>query len=62
MGTKQTIENSLGEGSGVRGVLFSFLLGSFSAGPIYAAFPVCKMLLKKRISIAYHYPKHMGSN
>lgn len=49
---KKTIENALGEGSGLRGFLFSFLLGSFSAGPIYAAFPVCKMLAKKGTSIA----------
>ncbi|KOA19296.1 electron transport complex subunit RsxB [Clostridium homopropionicum DSM 5847] len=49
---KNTIQNALGEGSGVKGFLFSFLLGSFSAGPIYAAFPVCKMLIKKGASIA----------
>jgi uncharacterized membrane protein YraQ (UPF0718 family) len=49
---KKTIENALGEGSGAKGFLFSFLLGSFSAGPIYAAFPVCKMLIKKGVSIA----------
>lgn len=48
---KKTIENALGEGSGLKGYLFSFLFGSFSAGPIYAAFPVCKMLLKKGASI-----------
>ncbi|MDI6604731.1 MAG: permease [Thermoanaerobacteraceae bacterium] len=49
---KKTIENSLGEGSGFKGSIFSFLLGSFSAGPIYAAFPMCKMLLKKGASVA----------
>lgn len=49
---KKTIENTLGEGSGAKGFVFSFLLGSFSAGPIYAAFPVCKMLIKKGASIA----------
>jgi len=48
---KKTIEDNLGEGSGVKGYIFSFLLGSFSAGPIYAAFPVCKMLIKKGASI-----------
>lgn len=49
---KKTIQNALGEGSGARGFVFSFLLGSFSAGPIYAAFPVCKMLIKKGASVA----------
>lgn len=49
---KKTIQNALGEGSGFKGTIFSFLLGSFSAGPIYAAFPVCKMLLKKGASVS----------
>lgn len=48
---REVIMNSFGEKSGVRGSIFSFILGSFSAGPIYAAFPVCKMLLKKGASI-----------
>ncbi|QXM07373.1 permease [Crassaminicella indica] len=48
---KQVIINGFGENSGIKGIIFSFLLGSFSAGPIYAAFPVCKMLLKKGASI-----------
>lgn len=49
---RDVIMNSFGEKSGVRGNIFSFILGSFSAGPIYAAFPVCKMLLKKGASIS----------
>jgi len=49
---KKTIESSLGERAGFKGAIFSFLLGSFSAGPIYAAFPVCKMLLKKGASVS----------
>jgi uncharacterized membrane protein YraQ (UPF0718 family) len=49
---RKTIENGFGENSGVRGAVLSFALGSFSAGPIYAAFPVCKMLLKKGASIS----------
>lgn len=48
---KQVIMKGFGEKSGVKGGVFSFLLGSLSAGPIYAAFPVCKMLLKKGASI-----------
>jgi uncharacterized membrane protein YraQ (UPF0718 family) len=49
---KEVIMNGLGEKAGIKGSIFSFLLGSFSAGPIYAAFPICKMLLKKGASIA----------
>lgn len=48
---KKVIMNGLGEGSGAKGILFSILLGSLSAGPIYAAFPVTKTLLKKGASI-----------
>lgn len=48
---KKAIENALGEKSGAKGILFSFLLGSFSAGPIYAAFPVCKTLMKKGANV-----------
>lgn len=49
---RETIIQSFGENSGFRGLILSFLLGSFSAGPIYAAFPVCKMLLNKGASIS----------
>ncbi len=48
---RETIENAFGISAGIKGSLFAFLLGSFSAGPIYAAFPVCKMLLSKGASI-----------
>jgi uncharacterized membrane protein YraQ (UPF0718 family) len=36
-----------GEGSGLLGITLSFLLGSFAAGPLYAAFPVAGIMLKK---------------
>lgn len=49
---KDAIEKNLGKDSGFKGSIFSFLLGSFSAGPIYAAFPVCKALLSKGASIS----------
>jgi uncharacterized membrane protein YraQ (UPF0718 family) len=49
---RETIIKSFGEKSGFKGSVYSFLLGSFSAGPIYAAFPVCKMLLQKGASIS----------
>lgn len=48
---KDVIMKGFGSNSGIKGGILSFLLGSFSAGPIYAAFPVCKMLLKKGASI-----------
>lgn len=48
---KETISNKLGDHSGLLGKLLSFVLGSVSAGPIYAAFPICKILLKKGASV-----------
>lgn len=49
---KNLIMNALGENSGLKGSFISLALGSISAGPIYAAFPVCKTLLKKGASIS----------
>ena len=37
----------MGEGSGVRGILIAFLLGSAAAGPLYAAFPIAGMMIHK---------------
>ncbi len=48
---KEVIINNLGEGSGFKGGILALVLGSISAGPIYAAFPVSKLLLKKGASI-----------
>jgi len=48
---KEMITQGFGENSGIKGNLFSLLLGSISAGPIYAAFPISKILLKKGASI-----------
>jgi uncharacterized membrane protein YraQ (UPF0718 family) len=37
----------MGEKSGLLGILIAFLLGSAAAGPLYAAFPIAGVLLKK---------------
>lgn len=47
----RVIVKHFGDGSGIKGILIAFAVGSLSAGPIYAAFPVCKMLYKKGASI-----------
>lgn len=49
---KEAIINNFGDKSGVKGSVLSLLLGSISAGPIYAAFPICKMLLSKGASVS----------
>lgn len=48
---RETIIKYMGPGSGAKGIILSFILGSVAAGPIYAAFPVCVMLRKKDASI-----------
>ena len=40
---KEAIIQGFGEGSGFKGNLLALLLGSVSAGPIYAAFHISKM-------------------
>jgi len=48
---KETIIKFLGKEAKTKGVILAFILGSISAGPIYAAFPFCIMLHKKGASI-----------
>jgi uncharacterized membrane protein YraQ (UPF0718 family) len=44
---KEIMMKVMGEKSGFKGILIAFLLGSAAAGPLYAAFPVAGVLLKK---------------
>lgn len=48
---KEKIMKYLGKDAKACGAIFSLILGSISAGPIYAAFPLCVMLHKKGASI-----------
>ena len=48
---KEKIMKYLGTEAKAKGIILSLLLGSISAGPIYAAFPLCVMLHKKGASI-----------
>ena len=45
------IIKGFGNTSGIKGKLFSILIGAFSAGPIYAGFPVAKTLYDKGASV-----------
>ena len=44
---RETMIKYMGDDSGIIGVLLAFFLGSAAAGPLYAAFPVAGVLLKK---------------
>lgn len=49
---RETLMRFLGPGSGIRGPLISFVLGSAAAGPLYGAFPVASTLMRKGASFA----------
>jgi uncharacterized membrane protein YraQ (UPF0718 family) len=49
---RKLVEQNIGQGTGLRGMLFTILLGTAAAGPIYAAFPVALSLYKKGARIA----------
>ena len=46
---KATMVEYMGENSGVRGKLLSLLIGSSAAGPLYGAFPVAVVFMKKGV-------------
>lgn len=48
---KEKIMQFLGKDAKGKGIFLSFVIGSISAGPVYAAFPMCVMLHKKGASI-----------
>ncbi len=48
---RATMMKYTGKGSGLKGVLIAFLLGSAAAGPLYAAFPFAGIMLKKGSSL-----------
>jgi uncharacterized membrane protein YraQ (UPF0718 family) len=49
---RETIIKYMGNNSSFLGILLSFLLGSAAAGPLYAAFPIAGVLLKKGSSLS----------
>jgi len=48
---KETMMKYMGEESGMKGSILAFLLGSFSAGPLYASFPIASVFIKKGVSL-----------
>ncbi len=44
---RETMMRLMGEKAGLVGILVAFALGSLAAGPLYAAFPVATVLLRK---------------
>lgn len=44
---RETMIKYMGEGSGLKGILISIFLGSAAAGPLYVAFPLAGVFMKK---------------
>ena len=46
---RETMMKYMGEGSGLKGILLAIFLGSAAAGPLYGAFPVAAVFMKKGV-------------
>lgn len=49
---RETMIKFMGEGSGVKGIILAILLGSAAAGPLYGAFPVAAVFMKKGVKFS----------
>lgn len=47
---KETMIKYMGESSGLKGVFLAIFIGSAAAGPLYGAFPVAAVFMKKGVS------------
>ncbi|HAE61253.1 MAG TPA: permease [Eubacteriaceae bacterium] len=46
---RETMIRYMGEGSGAKGILLAIFLGSAAAGPLYGAFPMAAVFMKKGV-------------
>lgn len=49
---RETMIRYMGEGSGLKGILLAFFIGSAAAGPLYGAFPVAGVFMKKGVKFS----------
>ncbi|MGI6226042.1 MAG: permease [Peptococcales bacterium] len=49
---KQTMMKYMGENSGLTGIILAFVLGSAAAGPLYGAFPIAAVFMKKGVKLS----------
>lgn len=47
---RDTMVKFMGQGSGLKGFLLAFFLGSAAAGPLYVVFPIAAAFMKKDVS------------
>lgn len=46
---RETMIKYMGEGSGLKGIILAIIFGSAAAGPLYGAFPVAAVFMKKGV-------------
>ena len=46
---REIMVKHMGEGSGIKGIILAIMIGSAAAGPLYGAFPVVAVLMKKGV-------------
>ena len=46
---RETMIKYMGENSGIKGIVLSILIGSAAAGPLYGAFPIAAVFMKKGV-------------
>lgn len=49
---RETMVKYMGEGSGIKGIILAILIGSAAAGPLYGAFPVAAVFMKKGVKFS----------
>ncbi len=47
---RETMVKFMGKGSGIKGPLLAFIIGSAAAGPLYVVFPIAAAFMKKDVS------------
>ena len=46
---REVMVKHMGEEAGIKGIILAFLIGSFAAGPLYGAFPIASVFMKKGV-------------
>ncbi|WP_304943010.1 permease [Vallitalea guaymasensis] len=49
---KETMMKYMGDKSGIKGIVLSIILGSAAAGPLYGAFPIAAVFMKKGVKFS----------
>lgn len=49
---RQTMMKYMGDDSGIKGIILSIIIGSAAAGPLYGAFPVAAVFMKKGVKFS----------